>query len=265
MSILLDISLNSIKTKNNYRKTFKDKSLRELAQSIKNQGVIEPIVVARNGTGYKLIAGERRVRAAEIAGLATIPAVIKDVADEDILEIQLIENIQRENVPYFEEAQALRRLRDERDYNLEEIAKKIGKSDWYVWHMVALTNTSEVAQDTFAKGEIGKTVAFQIARLAKREHQSKAAEDLRREDKTKLISDRVARQYLKDQFGDGATKQPRRNKIQKINGNDYQANWKKYLVNFSCEEFEHFKKIVRGRTDTTTLAEAVDMVMRKSE
>jgi ParB family chromosome partitioning protein len=110
------------------RKVFRDESLKELAESIKEKGVIQPIIVTRVGDGtFKLIAGERRLRAARLAGLKKIPAIIKDIASKDSLEIALIENIQREDLNPIETALAFERLKKEFNLTQEEIAKKVGK------------------------------------------------------------------------------------------------------------------------------------------
>ncbi len=259
---LLEIPLNQIQAKNNYRKTFNEKSLKELAASIKENGVIEPIVVRRVAEDfYNIIAGERRFRASEMAGLVTIPAIVKTVAEDDVLLLQIVENIQREGVQFMEEARALRQMRDEMALDVAEIARMIGKSDALVHNLLLLTKMSSVAQDAANKGELGKEVAVYIARLPNDEFQNKAATALRRSEKSKLISGRVARQYIEDTFGAKRVSRAQRNRIQKQNGNDYQSNWKKYLVNFSSLEFEKFKKVLRGRTETSVIAEAVEAVM----
>lgn len=106
-----NIALNQIHAKNNYRKTFRDATLSELATSIKEHGVIQPIIVRPNKKGFEIIAGERRFRASQLAGLVMIPAVIRETNDADVLKEQLIENVQREAVPFMEEADGIRKLR----------------------------------------------------------------------------------------------------------------------------------------------------------
>ena len=92
------------------RKTFEESSLKELAESIMEKGIIEPVIVRRDDTGYELIAGERRLRAAKLAGLKDIPAVIKDVSDEEAQELAIIENIQREGLNPIEQAEGFKSL-----------------------------------------------------------------------------------------------------------------------------------------------------------
>jgi ParB family transcriptional regulator, chromosome partitioning protein len=109
------------------RKVFREAKMEELAQSIKANGIIQPIVARRNGDRFQIIAGERRWRAAQLAGLRKIPCLVREVADENILEISLIENIQREDLNPIEEATAYKRLLDTLAISQEEIAKRVGK------------------------------------------------------------------------------------------------------------------------------------------
>ena len=198
-----EIPLNKITVKSNYRKTFNDKTLKELANSITENGVLEPILVKKVGSGfYNVIFGERRVRAARIAKLATIPAIIKEVEEQDVLKIQLIENIQREGVPFMEEALGLRDLRDQCDLNISELAQFIGKSEIYVLRTIALTECPPDVQDVFRKGFVSKSVAWHIARLPEHTMQTKAAQDLSRNCKSELITEWTARAYIKRNFSE---------------------------------------------------------------
>ncbi|MCX7914387.1 MAG: ParB/RepB/Spo0J family partition protein [Thermodesulfovibrionales bacterium] len=111
------------------RKVFKDETIQELSISIKETGVLQPIIVTRfdSSDSYRLVAGERRLRAAKLAGLSTIPAIVKEVSPQKALEIALIENIQREDLNPLETAEALERLNREFNLSHEEISKKVGK------------------------------------------------------------------------------------------------------------------------------------------
>jgi ParB/RepB/Spo0J family partition protein len=263
---LKNIPINQIYAASNYRKTFNDKSLSELAQSIKENGVLEPIIVRPNGKGFVIVAGERRYRASKLARLATIPAVVREVTDAEVLKLQLIENVQREGVQYMEEAYGLQKLRDELSLDVSEIAKIVGKSEAWVYQILKLTQMSGEAQRLAANGFLQKPVAQLISRLHSDEDQTKAANALARTHSGKLVDIRFARQYIETQIeADGRPRMRRlRNAVQKQNGNDYCANWKKYLVNFSTIQFEYWKTIVRGRTDVTTLSEAVEQVMMEN-
>jgi len=260
------IPLNQIKIRSNYRKSFPEASLKALASSIKKNGVLQPILVRRKGKGFDLVAGERRYRASEIAGLVTIPAVIRDIEDGDVLRQQIVENVQRENVPFMEAAYGFKRLRDEGSYDVAEIAKIVGKSESYVYLMLQLTSMDEEAQRIASQGWISLAVAFHIARLPNHEYQRQAANDLARTQKDKMITENGAKSYIRETFQAHDTSKNLRKKRVRTAGlgshNDFVANWKHYLVNFTGEQFEDFKKVARGRTETGVLAEAVDVVMR---
>jgi ParB family transcriptional regulator, chromosome partitioning protein len=109
------------------RKYFNENKLNELAQSIKINGIIQPIVARRNGDRFQIIAGERRWRAAQIAGLRRVPCVIKEVPEENVLELSLIENIQREELNPIEEANAYKKLLERLEATQEELARRVGK------------------------------------------------------------------------------------------------------------------------------------------
>jgi ParB family chromosome partitioning protein len=110
------------------RMRFKPEELEELSRSIKEQGVLQPLIVRRAETGFELVAGERRLRAAKIAGLSHVPVIIRDVPDTQLLELSIIENIQREDLNALEEAEAYHRLMTELDLTQEEVAARVGKS-----------------------------------------------------------------------------------------------------------------------------------------
>lgn len=109
------------------RKVFDDDKLQDLAGSIRSHGVLAPIILRQTDDGYDLVAGERRFRAARMAGLATIPAIIKEVSNSEMLELALIENIQREDLNPIEEAEVYRRLTEEFGLSQEEVARRVGR------------------------------------------------------------------------------------------------------------------------------------------
>jgi ParB family chromosome partitioning protein len=124
------------------RKKFERASLEELCESIKQYGVIQPINVRISGTGYELVAGERRLRAAEMAGLKEIPAIVVDVSDNDSAIMALIENLQREDLTYLEEAEGYQHLLSEHNLTQEELAEKIGKSQSTIANKIRLLRLS---------------------------------------------------------------------------------------------------------------------------
>jgi ParB family chromosome partitioning protein len=146
---ILEIELDRI-VPNEYqpRKVFQDDKLRELAASIKEQGVIQPVIVHRAGGGYQLIAGERRWRASRLAGLKTIPALVKEASKRELLEMALIENIQREDLNPLEAAEAYKRLQDEFKLTQDELARRVGKERSTVTNFLRILHLPrEVKQD----------------------------------------------------------------------------------------------------------------------
>lgn len=131
---------------NQPRKQFDPTELQSLAESIKMKGVIQPILVTLKGSLYQIIAGERRFRAAKLAGLDAIPALVENFSDEEVLEIALLENLQRQDLNPIEEAAALQRLIQERSYSQEDLAKRLGKSRPYVSNALRLLQLPEKLQ-----------------------------------------------------------------------------------------------------------------------
>ncbi|MFM2343610.1 MAG: hypothetical protein RLZZ210_218 [Pseudomonadota bacterium] len=138
------------------RKHFDDESMQELASSIKNQGVLQPIVVKWDSDkqNYQIIAGERRWRAAQMVGLQSIPAVIRDLSDSEQALIAIIENIQRAELTSIEEAQALYRLKQEFDLTHEQIAEQLGKSRSHITNILRLLNLAQPVQEMLSNKQI---------------------------------------------------------------------------------------------------------------
>lgn len=137
------------------RKTFNEASIEELARSVREHGIVQPLVVTRAGDKYKLIAGERRFRAAQKAGLTTVPALIKEMMQEgDALQIALIENIQREDLNPIEEALAYHQLHDEFQLTQEEISKRVGKERSTVANFLRLLKLPDPVKKLLASGQL---------------------------------------------------------------------------------------------------------------
>ncbi len=136
------------------RKSFDNEKIRELAQSIKENGMIQPIVVRKNGAQYEVIVGERRVKAAKEAELAVIPALVKEYSDDRLLELALIENIQREDLNPVEEALAYRMILERERLTQEELANRIGKSRSYIANMVRILELPEQVLENVSRGTI---------------------------------------------------------------------------------------------------------------
>jgi ParB family transcriptional regulator, chromosome partitioning protein len=158
------------------RSIFDATRLEELANSIEKHGIIQPILVRRQGSSYELIAGERRLRAAKLAGLVEVPAIIQDYADERILEIALIENIQREDLNPMETAQALERLHTEMNLSHEEIASRTGKDRTTITNMIRLLRLPREVQLLVAERRLSMGHARAILGLVNTELQTQVAE-----------------------------------------------------------------------------------------
>ncbi len=125
----LEVNLYDIDTNPNQpRKTFDPEKLAELAASIKRHGIVQPILVKKNGSRYTIVAGERRYRAARQAGLMKVPVTLTDIDEDTVMEISLVENIQRENLNPIEEAAAIKLLMQQHDLTQEEVSERVGKS-----------------------------------------------------------------------------------------------------------------------------------------
>jgi ParB family chromosome partitioning protein len=157
------------------RKTFQDDALKELAASIKEHGVIQPIIVHRIGTNYGLIAGERRWRASRLAGLKTIPALVKEATKRELIEQALIENIQREDLNPLEAAEAYKRLQDEFKLTQEDVAKRVGKERSTVTNFLRLLSLPKEVKHDLAAGNLSMGHAKALLSMDRVRDQMQAA------------------------------------------------------------------------------------------
>ncbi len=160
------------------RRIFDETALEELAESMKQLGVIQPIVLAKDGDYYKIIVGERRWRAAKIAGLKKIPAIIKDLDETSAYEIALVENLQRENLNLIEEARGYRKLVDIFGISQEEVAQKVGKSRPTVTNALRLLNLDERVQQFVLNNEITGGHARALLGIEDKDAQCRIAEKI---------------------------------------------------------------------------------------
>jgi ParB family chromosome partitioning protein len=156
------------------RKVFNDEKMKELAASIKEQGVIQPVIVHRAGSGYELIAGERRWRASRLAGLKTIPALVKEATKRELLEMALIENIQREDLNPLEAAEAYKRLQDEFKLTQEDLAKRVGKERSTVTNFLRLLGLPKEIKQELSTGALSMGHAKAILSLERVRDQMQA-------------------------------------------------------------------------------------------
>ena len=176
-SDIVEIPLTEIRS-NPYqpRKEFDEQSLREFADSIKEHGVIQPIIVKKSIKGYEIIAGERRTRASKMAGKETIPAIIRDFTDQEMMEIALIENIQREDLNPIEEAEALAKIIASNNMTQEEAAKKFGKSRSYITNILGLLSLPEKTKKYVREGKISMGHARVLSKLSDTDQINKLAD-----------------------------------------------------------------------------------------
>lgn len=139
---------------NQPRKTFKEETLREMATSIASYGVLQPLLLVRNGDRYLIIAGERRFRAALMAGLKTVPAIVREFTEQQIQEISLIENLHREDLNAIEAAEGMKELMDNHGLTQEDVAQRIGKSRPYVTNTLRLLQLPAEVADMVRNGDL---------------------------------------------------------------------------------------------------------------
>jgi ParB family chromosome partitioning protein len=151
------------------RKVFDESKLEELASSIKEYGVFQPIIIKKSIKGYEIIAGERRVKASTKAGLETIPAIVRNFTDEEMMEIALLENLQRENLNSIEEATAYRKLLDNLKITQEELAKKLGKSRSHITNMLGLLCLPDEVKEMINESKISMSHARVLSKIEEKD------------------------------------------------------------------------------------------------
>ena len=174
------------------RLTFDEKSLNELASSIKEHGIIQPLVLRRLGDKYEIIAGERRYRAAQLAGLTEVPAIISNIDDNKSAEIALVENVQRRNLNSLEEAKSYKKILDKEGLTQDELAKKIGVSQSTIANKLRLLNLTSEAQDALMNDKISERHARSLLSVTDPEKQKALL--------NKVISERLTVRQLDDEI-----------------------------------------------------------------
>ena len=167
---IIEVSLDELRP-NPYqpRKVFDTEALEELSSSIREHGVFQPIIVKKSIKGYEIIAGERRVRASKLAGKETIPAIVRDFTDEEMMEISLLENLQRENLNPIEEAQAYKSMLDKLGITQEELSIKVGKSRSHITNIVGILRLPEEVQKMIAQEKLTMSHAKLLSKLESEE------------------------------------------------------------------------------------------------
>lgn len=180
------------------RSFFDEEALSELSQSIRQYGVLQPIVVRRTLKGYELVAGERRWRASQQAGLSVIPAVVREYTDSEMTEIALIENLQREDLNPIEEAVAYKMLMESFGLTQDEVSKKLGRSRSLIANTVRLLNLPSSLQDYVSRGTLSMGQARPLLALDKESLQLEAAEMIVEEDLSARDAEELVKRLAKN-------------------------------------------------------------------
>jgi ParB family chromosome partitioning protein len=195
---VVEVDINDIEPNEEQpRKKFDDEKMQELAESIKEHGVVQPVIVKKQGDTYKLIAGERRWRAARIAGLKKIPVITRDFTEKEIMEISLIENIQREDLNPMEEALAYKKLLDEFKLTQEEISQRIGKSRPAVANILRLLNLDERVKNYVMDDVLSQGHARPIGALSDKNMQYEVAKKVIDESLNVRQTEKLVKVFLK--------------------------------------------------------------------
>ena len=204
---VVELKINDISPNNGQpRKTFNDDALNELASSIEENGVIQPIIVQRKGDGYRIVAGERRWRAARIAGLSVIPAIVRDLTDRETMEQALIENIQREDLNPIEEAAAMQNLLKTHKLTQEQLAKKLGKPRATIANTIRILNLDESLQEFVSRGDLSEGHAKVILGLKDKEDQRKVADVIMTRDMNVRQAEVFVKKYIEAQTNPSSKK-----------------------------------------------------------
>ena len=225
---IVELSLDELRA-NPYqpRKNFDDDALNELAASIKEHGVFQPIIVKKSIKGYEIIAGERRVRASKLAGKTTIPAIIKDFSDDEMMQIALLENLQRENLTAIEEAKAYKNIIETMNITQDELAKKVGKSRSHVTNILGLLKLPKSVQDMILFNKISMGHARVLSKLDDQQKQ----EDLA----NKIIDEDLSVRELESMIYDNNTTKVTIEKKEKNNEYKYIENYLKEKLGTSVK------------------------------
>ncbi len=208
------------------RKIFNDEALNDLANSIKEHGVFQPIIVKKSIKGYEIIAGERRYRASKLAGLSKIPAIIRDFSDEQMMEIALLENLQRENLNAIEEAHAYKTMLEKLNITQDQLAIKVGKSRSYVTNMLGILRLPKDVQRLVVQDKLSMGHARMLSKL---------------EDENKIIE--LANRVVNE----GLTVRD----IEKITSSEEVAKKNKIVrKEEKSNEFKYIEELLRDKLDT---------------
>lgn len=177
------------------RKNFNDEKLTQLAESIKQHGVVQPLIVHREGNTYKIVAGERRWRAARLAGLQTVPVIVREMSSRQVMEVALIENIQREDLNPIEEAEAYEKLISEFGMTQEEVSNTVSKSRPAITNSIRLLSLQDKIKSKVISGEISSGHARALLSIESKEIQLKALEEIIKKEMSVRETELLVKQF----------------------------------------------------------------------
>ncbi len=211
---IIEIDLSQLRS-NPYqpRKIFDEEALKELSESIKEYGVFQPIIVKKSIKGFDIIAGERRVKASKMAGKTTIPAIVRDFTDEQMMQIALLENLQRENLTSIEEATAYKDIINALNITQDDLAKKLGKSRSHITNMLGLLRLPNSVQDMVLKSEISMGHARVLSKLENNEDITSLAE--------KVVNNNVSVRELENMVNSKYKRTVEINRRERSNSKEY--------------------------------------------
>lgn len=211
---IIEIDLSQLRS-NPYqpRKIFDEEALKELSESIKEYGVFQPIIVKKSIKGFDIIAGERRVKASKMAGKTTIPAIVRDFTDEQMMQIALLENLQRENLTAIEEATAYKDIINALNITQDDLAKKLGKSRSHITNMLGLLRLPNSVQVMVLKSEISMGHARVLSKLENNEDITSLAE--------KVVNNNVSVRELENMVNSKYKRTVEINRRERSNSKEY--------------------------------------------
>ncbi|HQD69956.1 MAG TPA: ParB/RepB/Spo0J family partition protein [Limnochordia bacterium] len=236
------------------RKHFDQEKLEELAESIKNHGVLEPIIVRRAGGEYQIVIGERRWRACQLAGLATVPAVVKELSDREMTEMALIENLQREDLNAIEEAEGYQILIDEFSLTQEEVARSVGRKRSSVANALRLLSLEPQIKQMVAEGRLSRGHAKVLLSVNPGKQRMSLAQKVVEEDLSVRQLEKLIQQKPKP-GKDKACRDPEvqmvQDELQRLLGTKVRVTYKRgkgkiEIEYYSDDELERIIELLRG-------------------
>ena len=235
---IVDIKLDELRS-NPYqpRKIFDENALKELSDSIKQHGVFQPIIVKKSIHGYEIIAGERRVKASKMAGLETVPAIIREFDDTEMMEIALLENLQREDLTPFEEAAAYVKIMQAKNLTHEELSKVLGKSQSYVTNTIGLLRLPDDIRNLVTSGKLSMTHARILSKMSDY-------------NTIKLLANRIIEENLSVRDLEEIAKGNNINKLVKVHRTVKESSKEyKYAEELLCEKLDSKVRVYKNKIE----------------